>query len=112
MSWLHFLLWVAGIYLLYYLANILYDVAGAGRHPPEAAAGNELSFVDNHRPTQLEPEAGSNDSEGKPAEMKDSAVKSKVRQETEIIGSRGLTLKNLFNSAREESFIYTKAVSF
>jgi hypothetical protein len=112
MSWLHFLLWIAGIYLLYYLGNIFYDISIAGRHPPETAAADELSFIDNHQPTQFEPEADANSSEGKPAEIKNHAVKSKLREESEIIGSRGLTLKNLFNSAREESFIYTKAVSF
>jgi hypothetical protein len=112
MSWLHFLLWIAGIYLLYYLANIFYDVSIAGRHPPEAAAANELSFIDNHQAMHLEPEADAKSSEGKPAEIKNAAVRSKIREENEIIASRGVTLKNLFNHAREESFIYTKAVSF
>lgn len=112
MTWLHFLLWTTGIYLLYYLANILYDLSTAGRQSPEKAATNELSFSEDHQPQRLEHEPASESTDGKAPEVKNPAVKSKVREESEIISSRGLTLKNLFNSAREESFIYTKAVSY
>jgi hypothetical protein len=29
MNWLHFFMWLGGIYILYYLAVLLLDVAGA-----------------------------------------------------------------------------------
>jgi hypothetical protein len=112
MTWLHFLLCTAGIYLLYYLANIFYDLSTAGRQSSENVTTNELTFTETQEPQRLEPEAGPETSEGKPPEIKNPALRSKVRQENEIIASQGLTLKNLFNSAREESFLYTKAVSF
>jgi hypothetical protein len=112
MSWLHFLLWIAGIYTLYYLVNILYDVSFGGRNSAVKTTTNELSFTETHQPQKLEHSSTADTLAAKPAEATHSGVNSKAKKDPEIIDSRGVTLKNLFNLAMEESIIYTKAVSF
>ena len=97
MNWLHFILSTAGIYLLYYLVMILYDLKTSGSATPNSAR-NEWTFSESILPQQVEylPD--------QPAE----APKTKGP----IIASGGVTLKNLFGLCREEAIIYTRPVSF
>jgi hypothetical protein len=99
MNWIHFSIWVAGLYLLYYLVVILLDVAGAKRAPATASSG-ELTFSEAVQPKQLqhepEPEAAPPHAKALP----------------EIIASGGVRLKDFFHLAKQESIIYTRSVSF
>ena len=107
MNWTHFLLWVAGIYALYYLVNILIDVAGGGNAPAAKSLTNELTFSENVQPRVLhhEPETKTmQKGAGKPASGK--------RYEPEMIASGGVPISDIFNLARQESIIYTRSVSF
>ena|ERR1700722_5182101 len=97
MNWLHFIFWTAGIYLLYYLVMILYDLKTFGTAAPKSGL-NELTFSESVLPQQVEhlPD--------KPAE--------ESKTKSPIIASGGVTLKNLFGLCREEAIIYTRPVSF
>jgi hypothetical protein len=100
MNWFHFLTWVAGLYLIYYLALILFDYSRNKR--PQAALSGELTFTEDILPKRIEhlPD--------KTAEPMVQAAKT----DSPIIGSGGVSLKNLFGLCREEAIIYTRPVSF
>lgn len=95
MNWPHFILWVAGLYLVYYFALILFDLSRA-RTPQDTL--HELTFSEDILPKIIEhlPD--------KPREM--------PKTNSPIIASGGVSLKNLFNLCREEAVVYTRPVSF
>ena len=101
MNWLHFSIWVAGLYVLYYLVIILLDVSTAKRKPAQAASG-ELTFAEHVQPQRLEHEP---DPEPEPAQAR-------PKSSPGIVASGGVTLKDFFNVAKQESIIYTRPVSF
>jgi hypothetical protein len=105
MNWLHFLLWVAGIYGLYYLVLLLIDMAGAGRSPTAAGANNELTFSETTQPKVMahEPEK---------AVVKTGKTALPKKAEPEVIASGGVMLKSFFSEAMLEKIIYTQQVSF
>ncbi len=109
MNWLHFLLWVAGIYLLYYLAVILIDVAGGGRAPAANALTDELTFSEAITPTQLSASPLAETANNNKTRL-DEPVKRNY--EPEVIGSGGVVIDNLFRLAKQEAIIYTRSVSF
>lgn len=100
MNWTHFILWTAGIYLLYYPAMILYDLKTSGPKSP-GGASNELTFAEENIPFSIE---------HAPNEIPQKEAPPKPQPA--IIGSGGVTLKNLFGLCREEAVLYTKPVSF
>ncbi len=100
MNWLHFLNWVAGLYLIYYLAHILFDYSRNRR--PHASFSGELTFTEDISPKKIEHLPDKTESPPKQAPKTESA----------IIGSGGVSLKNLFSLCREEAIIYTRPVSF
>jgi len=108
MNWTHFLLWVAGLYTVYYLAIVLIDLAGGSRNPAEPHATQELTFSESVSPTQLqhEPAAGST--------AKNTTVAASVqrRAEPEVIASGGVRITELFRLAKQDSIVYTQSVSF
>ena len=104
MNWLHFSIWVSGVYLLYYLVVILLDVAADKRAPAHAVSG-ELTFSEPVQPKQLQHEP---DEEELPAE----AIKAAERPRSGVTATGGVSLKDFFNLARQESIIYTRPVSF
>ena len=96
MSWIHFFIWVAGIYTLYYLAVIGIDVAGGNRTPAAKSLTNELTFSEQVETQRLE-----------------------HKQEEEVlpsgyamIASGGVPIRELFSLARKELIVYTKSVSY
>ena len=107
MNWTHFLLWVAGLYALYYLAIVLIDLAGGSRIPAEHHTTQELTFSESVAPTQLqhEPVAESKVAPGKTAPAK-------RQSEPEVIASGGVGFNELFRLAKQEAIIYTQSVSF
>ncbi len=92
MNWLHFLLWVGGLYALYYLAVILFDVAGS-RRLQAASSGHELTFTEHVEPVQMTAPAA-------------------VKHEPEMIASGGVVIDNLFKLCKQEAVVYTRSVSF
>lgn len=94
MNWLHFSLWVCGIYMLYYLVIILTDLA-RGRSPTKSNV-HEISFSADVGPVLLKPE------DHAPA----------AKPEPSMIGSGGISLKETFGLARKDMLVYTRAVSF
>lgn len=110
MNWLHFLLWVGGLYLLYYLVVILLDVAGAKRAPAGNSLTQELTFSESVLPTQLKHDGAELGPGGyKPGPNGTAKLKN---EDTEIIGSGGVAINNLFALAKQEAIIYTRSVSF
>ena len=103
MNWLHFSIWVAGLYLMYYLVVILLDVAASKRAPAANANSGELTFSEPVQPKQLQHEA-----EVLPAET----TKTVERPRSGVTATGGVSLKDFFNLARQESIIYTRPVSF
>jgi len=97
MNWLHFILWTAGGYALYYAAMILFDLKTSGSTNLKNTTG-ELTFAENILPQEVEhlPEK----------------VPEAPKSQTAIISSGGVTLKNLFGLCRDEAVLYTRAVSF
>ncbi len=107
MNWIHFLLWVAGIYLVYYLAIILIDLAGGRRGPAEHNNMQELTFSESVSPTRLQHEPAA---EAKAAPGNSTPAKRKP--EPEVISSGGVSFNELFRLAKQEAIIYTQSVSF
>lgn len=94
MTWIKFALWVLGGYAVYYTALIVWDYLRTNRG--EAAnSKHELTFVEDINPIKslVEEITGSG-------------------KESSIAFSGGVSLKQLFNLAREESVEYIKSVSF
>ena len=110
MNWLHFIIWLAGLYMSYYLAVLLLDIA-AGKHAPaDGAFSNELTFSEHSAPVQLAPEnAGSKDKDAK-TRLDETVIKPQL--EPEMIGSGGVIIDNLFKLCKQEAIIYTRSVSF
>ena len=104
MNWLHFSIWVSGVYMLYYLVVILLDVA-ANKRAPAHAVSCELTFSEPVQPKQLQHEP---DEEVLPAET----TKAAERPRSGITATGGVSLKDFFNVAKQESIIYTRPVSF
>ena len=97
MNWLHFILTITGGYLLYYAAMILYDLKTSGRAAAPIGTG-ELTFSETVLPQQVE-------------HLPDKTPESPKAQSA-IVGSGGVTLKNLFGLCRDEAVLYTRSVSF
>jgi len=110
MNWLHFFLWIGGIYLLYYLAVILFDVAGGRRASAADPPIHELTFAENVVPTQMTAHAAVAE-EPSPKTRLDEALRER-KQEPEMIGSGGVVIDNLFRLCKQEAIIYTRSVSF
>ena len=101
MNWIHFTLWMAGIYFLYYLTVILLDTAKNKRLQSAGSNGHELTFSEHSAPRDAalllqETEAQSAHNLGTP----------------DMIASGGVLLKDVFSLARKEAIVYLKEVSF
>lgn len=102
MNWIHFFLWIAGLYVLYYLVMVLLDLAGTAGKPLAGAASQTLTFSEQVQPVQLQQEAATDEAGGT----------TNKKQAREVIASGGVSLKDLFNLARQEAIIYTNSVSY
>jgi len=109
MNWLHFFSWLAGCYILYYLAMILLDVAGAKHAPAGGPLTQELTFSENVATTQLAHKDLAADADPK-TRLDAPAVA--MQYEPEMIGSGGVVIDNLFKLCKQEAIIYTRSVSF
>lgn len=93
MTWLKFILWVLGLYTLYYTALIFWDRLRAGKSDTTNDK-HELTFVEHIEPVKSFIE-----------EMPDP-------QTSPIVSHGGVSLKQMFNLAREEAIEYIRPVSF
>ena len=100
MNWIHFLLWVAGIYCLYYLVIILLDLTGNQNPGSLKPATNELTFYESIMPHEAE------------KLLENDHPKSAVKAPSEMIASGGVLLKDVFILARKEVIDITRQVSF
>ena len=100
MNWTHFLLWLAGIYCLYYLVLIFIDVAGGKPGGALKLATNELTFSEDIVPHEAE------------HLLTNDQGKSAAKAAPEVIASGGVLLKDVFSLARKEVIDITKKVSF
>lgn len=94
MTWIKFALWVLGIYASYYTALVFWDYLRTNRG--EAANDKHvLTFAEDIEPFKslLEEMSGSGN-------------------ESPVSYTGGVSLKQLFNLAREESVEYIKSVSY
>jgi len=110
MNWLHFFLWVGAVYLLYYLALILFDVAGGRHKVTEGPQTHELTFSEDVLPAQMGASAGDG-FKTTPKTRRDEAARDS-KQEPDIINSGGIVIDNLFRLCKQEAIIYTRSVSF
>jgi hypothetical protein len=108
MNWLHFLLWVAGIYVLYYLAVILVDAAG-GKNKAAKSLSPELTFSEAVPPAFLKYNA---EVEADRDEIHSGNGANTKKQSPEVIASGGVSLRDLFSLARKDAIIYTNAVGY
>lgn len=101
MNWLHFISWVAGLYLLYYIALLVFDVSRSSA--TKVPTNGELTFSEDLPPKKIA---------HLPDRTENPPPKHVTRPEPAMIGSGGVSLKNLFGLCREEAIIYTRSVSF
>ncbi|GGA95559.1 hypothetical protein [Mucilaginibacter rubeus] len=94
MNWIKFTVWLLGIYTCYYAILILWDLFRA-KHTGHPDDKQELTFIPDDEPVHMV--------QDEPAAL---------RTESPVIASGGVSLKDLFNLARDESVEYIKAVSF
>ncbi|NHA03271.1 hypothetical protein G7092_05680 [Mucilaginibacter sp. HC2] len=94
MTWIKFTLWLLGIYTSYYAALIIWDYLRTKRGDT-GYDQHELTFVEDIKPVK--------------SHVDESTLNGK---ESSIVFSGGVSLKQMFNLAREESVEYIKAVSF
>ncbi|MFA6083410.1 hypothetical protein [Mucilaginibacter sp.] len=94
MTWIKFALWLLGIYTSYYAILIFWDHLRTNSGEP-GHDKHELTFVEDIEP--VKPPTDEVSASGK---------------ESSVAFSGGVSLKQLFNLAREESVEYIKSVSF
>ncbi|EHQ26461.1 hypothetical protein [Mucilaginibacter paludis] len=118
MTWLQFILWVTGVYFLYYLAIILLDLKGGkARAETGKAMSYELSFSEPVAAEKVEhptePLTAQNSMPRQVAtETPPPPPPPERKPEPDNVASGGVTLKNLFNLVREEAILYTRPVNF
>jgi len=93
MTWIKFIIWLCGLYIFYYLVVIIWDALKNRSNQP-GAIRHELTFSEDIKPALAAFE---------PDEADDA---------NPVIFSGGVSLKQLFNLAREEAIEYTRPVSF
>jgi hypothetical protein len=93
MNWIRFALWLSALYFAYYGAVICWDFLRSSKLP-EDEKSHELSFEEHSEPIREIPDTE--------PQIYDSS----------ILSSGGVSLKQLFNLAREEAIEYIRPVSY
>jgi hypothetical protein len=94
MTWIKFAVWLLGIYTTYYAAIIFWDQLRNKRSNTQNDK-HELTFVEDIEPIKSHIDEPST-----------------LGRESSVDSSGGVSLKQMFNLAREEVIEYTRAVSF
>ena len=95
MNWLHFALYLSGIYMLYYLALIFYDTAKI-RYQPGDTSLPELVFSEDIQPIMVTP----------------SRQDAPPGSPPPVIATGGVSIKDIYGLARKEMIVFTQAVGF
>ncbi|MBD1385871.1 hypothetical protein IDJ75_11320 [Mucilaginibacter rigui] len=93
MNWIKFALWLSAIYFSYYGTLILWDIL-RGKKQPYDEKSHTLSFEEDIEP------------------IRETAEEENRNFNSSVLSSGGVTLKQLFNLAREEAIEYTRPVSY
>lgn len=93
MTWFKFLLWLAGLYIIYYVIVMLIDIARGKKTDAVDGWTKELHFDGGFVPERV----GHEDA---------------VEAENPVSALGGVTLKELFDLAKAQSVEYTRGVSF
>jgi hypothetical protein len=94
MTWIKFLTWLFGLYTAYYSALIFWDQFRS-KNADTQNEKHELTFAEEVVPIKPHLDENSPD-----------------RKQYSVYSSGGISLKQMFNLAREEVIEYTKPVSF
>jgi hypothetical protein len=92
MTWMKFIYWLCGGYALYYIVNILWDLARTKK--VVGTKVQELTFAEAVQPQVV------------------ATAQKPEQQKPAVIDSGGVRLKQLFNLAKAESIVYTGAVTY
>ena len=94
MTWFKFLCWLAGLYVVYYVIVLLWDIARSKKASADRGWTSELRFENGFQPQRV-----ANDSP-------------EDQEENPVSALGGVTLKGLFELARARSIEYTRGVPF
>lgn len=112
MTWIQFILWVTGCYMMYYLVMILADARNTNRNKAGQAMSHLLTFSETTDAQKVAlPDEQLTAKNSMPAYEPETAATA-VKAEPEIIGSGRVSLRDLFGLARKEMILYTNPVSF
>jgi hypothetical protein len=102
MTWIKFISWLTGLYALYYLLNITWDLLRAKQNS-EKETVPELHFEETVAPRQVAP-AAPEDKSPVPPKKGDTAIAASAYG--------GVPVKDLFQLARLELIAYNQSVTF
>ncbi|MGF7079718.1 hypothetical protein [Mucilaginibacter sp. UYCu711] len=109
MNWLQFLLWIAGFYTMYYLVVILLDLKGPVKTGDADETAQLLTFSEAETTQVMELEAiPKSDITTAKNHL---AQKLSKAATPDIIASGGVRVKEIFNLARAEAIVYSKAIT-
>lgn len=100
MNYLHFFFWLTGIYSIYYLINILWDLSKKHAQTKDSDV-HHLTFIDANTTEKV-----------LPAPESKSQIPFEPITEPVSKGLGGVTMMNLFELARKETINLTTSVSF
>src|ERR1700761_2053822 len=97
MNWTHFLLWLGGLYALYYITLILLDSIRQKNPVALKASGHELTFSEPVIPLNAVDLLENNHTPTSPKSQ------GQTLSSPEMIASGGVLLKDVFSLARKEA---------
>ena len=111
MNWLQFLLYLSGAYLLYYMVNILTDIALTRSKTADKANVKELTFSETVVPVNVDLPESASETPASPV-IAAPVPQPEKKKEPVIISSGGVSIKDIFDVARQEAILFTRSVSF
>lgn len=112
MNWFQFILWMTGIYTIYYLVVILFDLQSAGRQQTGAALSNELIFEEPVVAREAFSEIPVSDDDHSETSSAGLKLEAKAVSAPESVGIGGVPYHEVFALARAEAIQYTGKVAF
>lgn len=109
MNWTQFILSLAGIYLIYYLLNLLFDLLRPRPNAGKNSGQQELTFFEDHQPEIVMDEVDEGEVVKYEAELPESrqAMPSGILQST-----GGVSLKQLFSLAQSDLIEFTRTIPY
>ncbi len=109
MNWTQFILSLVGIYFIYYLLNLLFDLLRPRQGAAENSGQQELTFFEEHQPEIVMDEVEEGEVVKYEAELQESrqAMPSGILQST-----GGVSLKQLFSLAQSDLIEFTRTIPY